>query len=92
MTTETRTTIQLRDITEVEIECGVCHTRIAWQLRSDEHFIPSRCNKHNCDNVFFVENSPEHRDLMALLSHIIKYSYSGPYVLKFAIGEPKETK
>jgi len=90
MTVETRTTIQLRDITEIEIECGVCHTRIAWKSRDDDKFIPSHCKK--CDTVFFVENSPEHRDLMALLSHIIKYSYSGPYVLKFAIGEPKETK
>jgi len=90
MTVETRTTIQLRDITEIEIECGVCHTRIAWKSRDDDKFIPSHCKK--CDTVFFVENSPEHRDLLALFSLIARYSYSGNCVLRFAIGDPKEPK
>jgi len=86
MTIETRTTIQLGDITEAEIECGNCNTRIAWPLLTAEQFIPTHCKK--CDRVFFVENSPEHKDLQALLATINRYSERGHYSLKFSIGEP----
>ncbi len=88
MTVETRTTIQLSDIKEIEVECIACHTRITWSVRNGNHFIPLKCEK--CNESFLVKESPDYRDLSALLSSIIKFSYPGTYILRFALGEPKE--
>jgi DNA-directed RNA polymerase subunit RPC12/RpoP len=90
MTVETRTTIQLGDITEVEIECTKCHARIIWNPRDADHFIPLLCKK--CDTPFFIRNSQEHRDLLQLLSLINTYSHTGNYHLRFSLGNPEATR
>ncbi len=90
MTVETRTTIQLSDITEVEMECIRCHTRIIWNPHDVDNFIPFQCKK--CDAPFLGRNSQEHRDLLELFSLINTYSYTENYRLRFSLGEPKETK
>jgi hypothetical protein len=90
MTVETRITIQLCDIIEIEIECIKCHARIAWKLREGDTFIPFNCKK--CDTPFFVDNSQEHRDIVQLLSLINRYNHTVNYQLRFSLGEPKETR
>ena len=88
MTIETRTTIELRDIGEIEIECIGCHTKVTWQPSLDENFIPTTCKK--CDEKVFIEGSLEHKDLLKLISILTQHSFGtpgGPYVLRFAIKD-----
>ena len=85
MTIETRTTIQLRDISEIEIECMGCHTKITWRPSLDQNFIPSSCGK--CKEQFFVEKGQEHNDLLKLMSILNGYLYGTPgnFALRIAV-------
>ncbi len=90
MTVETKTTIQLCDIAEVEIECITCHMRVSWDFHGGGDFIPSHCKK--CNAPFFIERSQEHHELVELLSLITRYSSTAHYHLKFSLGELKDAK
>ena len=90
MTIETKTTIQLRDLVEAEIECIACHTRVSWKPQDGDNFIPLHCKK--CDVEFFAKGSKEHDDLIQLLFLINRYRHTVNYHLRFSLGDPKEVK
>jgi len=90
MTVETTTTVEIGDIAEIEIECVACHTRIAWNPRSDDGFFPSKCKR--CDRTFFLQDSVEQKELLQLLSIINRYSETKNFRLRFFIKQSMQAK
>jgi hypothetical protein len=84
MTIETRTTIEFRDITELEIECTGCHAKLTWKPLQDQTFIPVGCGK--CGQQFLVKDSVEHKELLQLIATMTRHSYGGnSYILRLAV-------
>jgi DNA-directed RNA polymerase subunit RPC12/RpoP len=84
MTIETGTTIEFRDIHELEIECVACHTRVMWKPLQDQTFIPTECGK--CGEQFLVKDSVEQKELLQLIATMTRHSFGGnSYILRFAV-------
>jgi hypothetical protein len=65
MTSKTTTTIGLSDIKAVEFECATCHMKVAYPIEKYSHPM-MLCNVCQPSRSFIVQNSQEHRDLLAL--------------------------
>ena len=68
MTTETRTTIELKDILAIEFECGQCHAKAVWPVNGDPR-VPVKCSR-GCEQQWFIVGSPEHEALLGLVKRI----------------------
>ena len=74
MTKETRTLIELSDVTAIEVECRDCKAKIVYPLAKTYDKIVQRCP--NCNDDLFVLNSepgvPPHSSSMENIRSIIK--------------------
>ena len=71
MTTETRTTIELQDITAVEFECKQCGTKTTRKL-DNALVIPVTCD--NCRDQWVIGNSDEFHQLTAFFQQFKHYA------------------
>jgi predicted RNA-binding Zn-ribbon protein involved in translation (DUF1610 family) len=84
MTTETRTSIEPKDISAVEFECRKCGTKTIRKI--DNNFTtPITCG--NCSDVWIVNNnSPEAQELTGFIRMLEYYSkHEFRYALRFQI-------
>jgi hypothetical protein len=85
MTAETKTTLQLSDITAVEFECKKCHRIVSLPLPlKSPNQVPVECD---CDirQHWMPTGSDAHRSLLALMDYIERYANATnePFVLRF---------
>lgn len=85
MTTETRTTIELKDILAVELTCNKCHSKIVRPLTLDNAIV-ARCSR-GCQVQWFIDGSVEHQSLISLvrLLHDCAQIKNEHYSLRFEI-------
>jgi hypothetical protein len=73
MTIETRSTIDLDDITAIEYECSKCHCKTIRAL-DDKHRVPAVCG--NCSRVWMTDGSREHQELTSFIAGLREFRRS----------------
>jgi len=73
MTIETRSTIDLDDITAIEYECAKCRCKTIRAL-DDNHRIPAMCG--NCSAVWMTDGSREHKELSTFVADLREFRRS----------------
>jgi len=85
VTAETKTTLQLSDITAVEFECKNCQRVVSLPLPlKSANQVPTFCDC-NVPRQWMPVGSDAHRTLLALMDYIQRYAKATdePYVLRF---------
>jgi hypothetical protein len=92
MTTETRTTIELKDIIAVEMLCTKCGSRIVRPITLDNAVV-TRCSR-GCQVQWFIEGSREHESLVNLLRliHDCAQIKNDGYKLQFEVKGLNEAR
>lgn len=86
MTIETRTTIQLSDVTAVEFKCKNCGRIISWPIEAAK--VPTECDCRNPPQPAWMPFGGEtYADLMKLLSLIKRWGSANnePFTLQFVV-------
>ena len=93
MTIETRTTIELRDIQAVEMECATCHTKV---VHSIEKFNQPMMVCYTCqpNKQLIVERSSDHREIVQLVQIINRLSAlkDAPFIMRFDITDSSASR
>jgi hypothetical protein len=85
MTVETKTTIQLNDITTIDFECGKCHMITSCPIQSAQH--PQAACACSPQEQWMPYAGDTYRELSKLIELIKRFGGSAkePYTLRFGI-------
>ena len=84
MTIETKTTIELGDISTVEFECNACHSKTVWPLSVSKN-PPAKCSCS--EKEWMTIGGDKYRDLAALISLLQRLAASRgePFTLRLGL-------
>jgi hypothetical protein len=84
MTVETKTTIELSDVTTVEFECNKCHSITLWPLEAAK-VPPPKC--YCSDQPWFTIGGETYEGIASLISLMKRFKEikKEPFIMRFGI-------